>query len=713
MAEATPHFVLFETFGRASSAFAEIVNLEPRQQLQSLLDVPLTNGGRFVLLRAPRAGHGKTHLMSRIQQHFGGSHEFLPIYPVDSTRIDAATSLVDVLRRLTRPLPNNMSGLSTLDVLVRKMFATGFEPLVASGEVPSEDRAAALEALRNRPVDTFDFHHEQAVTAIWTRDHFEMLSSRITLELARRANTPIRETGWWVERLFKFAVTPLNDAARVSKIIQDAQEADPNTVLESLGALLSLLALVVRVVLISDDLEGFAANPAAALKFASYLATLRQCAERVDAIIAINYDVWDNAFIPGLSGGLIDRLLERVIDLRPLGRPEISALLEAHAPGQGERLLERVPIYVTHPRGVLHSASLEPEAKPAEAAKVEHVPSAPAAFEPVPLTSPVPLAPAAQLPEVAQPQVAKPLPKPVLAAEPAAASAPAPVAAETPVVEAKPAAAEKPVSKTLPAVDTAQPEVPVAVAKATELKIDKPAAAKLEPIEPLAPIGTAFKVDHGGRPDAIVIESDAKAESGLPPEAIVLPEKVFATGDDKPAAPAVPKPLSEEIFAEEADPRKPRGQANIVNIGRVHLPDASFLEELKKKAEEAHISVAPKPTAAPKPVVDKTPTAPVPREKTQEELDAEFFALLEGKPLPEPVSDKQPTALTKVQPKPLENDTTPVSLSDLEARMGASAQPAPKKETSTTEVKKDDATSSAPDEVDKVLEDLRKRTGDA
>lgn len=696
MAEATPHFVLFETFGRAASAFAEIVNQEPRQQLQSLLDVPLTNGGRFVLLRAPRAGHGKTHLMSRIQQHFGGSHEFLPLYPIDSTRIDASTSLVDVLRRLTRPLPNN-TGLSTLDVLVRKIFATGFEPLVASGEVPSEDRPAALEALRNRPVDTFDFHHEQAVTAIWTRDHFDMLSSRITLELARRANTPIRETGWWIERLFKFAVTPLNDAARVGKIIQDAQDADPNTVLESLGALLSLLALVVRVVLISDDLEGFAANPAAALKFASYLATLRQCAERVDAVIAINYDVWDNAFIPGLSGGLIDRLLERVIDLRPLGRPEISALLEAHAPGQGERLLERVPIYVTHPRGVLHAASHEPEVEaPAVAAKSGPA-AVPAEFEAVPLTSPVPLAPSSPLPEVPQTPIAKPLPTRVPAEETS--------------VKGEDESAEVPSStREVPPVQTEIPQ-PVEAKPETE-----PAQAEAQSIgnrgtaeEPASPAAT-FKIDGAPHAEASVTESDASPAAGLPSEEIVLPEKLFSNdAQESTSAPAAPQPLTGDVFAVESDPRRQRGQANIVSKEKVKLPSLEEIQAMIKQAEAAPITVVHKPTAPVKVTVDKTPTAPVTRQKTQEELDAEFFALLEGKPLPPSNADKQPTALTQVQPKALENNTTPISIEALQARMETGVgKPAAKKD-----AEKNDAEDVAADDVDKLVNDLRKRTGDA
>ena len=33
--------------------------------------VPVEKPGRCILLRAPRAGHGKTHLLSRIQHQLG------------------------------------------------------------------------------------------------------------------------------------------------------------------------------------------------------------------------------------------------------------------------------------------------------------------------------------------------------------------------------------------------------------------------------------------------------------------------------------------------------------------------------------------------------------------------------------------------------------------------------------------------------------------
>ena len=65
-----------------------------------------------------RAGHGKTHLATRLQYELGGTHEFIPLHAVGGSRIDASTVLDDTLRRLVRPLPA-AAGLTVMDLVVR------------------------------------------------------------------------------------------------------------------------------------------------------------------------------------------------------------------------------------------------------------------------------------------------------------------------------------------------------------------------------------------------------------------------------------------------------------------------------------------------------------------------------------------------------------------------------------------------------------------
>jgi hypothetical protein len=359
MASEHPFQTLFETLGRLPTAHAEAVNRRAFDTLRDILTVPVEKPGRCILLRAPRAGHGKTHLLSRIQHQLGASHEFIPLHAAFGCQIDASTVIDDTLRRLLRQLPA-AGGLCVLDLVTRRLFALALQPLVTSGEVPCQDREAALTALRARPIETFDFHHPHAVTAHWARENFEILGQRLSLELALRCNLPVREVAFWVDALFRFSATPAENPARLRLLTDAVHAGNPcdSVLMERLEALLGMLTLLMRVVLVADELEGFSTDETAALRFAALLGALRQSVERLDVILSLNLDVWDNAFLPKLSGGLADRLSEVVVELEALTEEEMFALLESRAPGMACQILSCIDRKQagTHARGVIRAA---------------------------------------------------------------------------------------------------------------------------------------------------------------------------------------------------------------------------------------------------------------------------------------------------------------------------------------------------------------------
>jgi hypothetical protein len=361
MASEHPFQTLFETLGRLPVAHAESVNRRAYEILYDILSVPLEKAGRCILLRAPRAGHGKTHLLSRIQHHLGANHEFIPLHAAFGCQIDAATVIDDAVRRLLRPLPAS-GGLCVLDLVTRRLFSAALQPLVSSGEVPCQDREAALNALRTRPIETFDFHHPNAVTAHWARENFEILGQRLSVELSQRCDLPVREVAFWVDALFRFAATPAENPSRLRSLTDAIHHGNPGeaVLMERLEALLGMLTQLMRVVLVADELEGFSTDESAALKLAAFLGSLRQSVERLDVILSLNQDIWENAFMPRLSGGLADRLSEVVVELEPLTEQEMVELLESRVPGLGTQVLSRIDHKEAgnHARGLIRAAGL-------------------------------------------------------------------------------------------------------------------------------------------------------------------------------------------------------------------------------------------------------------------------------------------------------------------------------------------------------------------
>jgi len=353
-----PFQVLFETLGRIPTASADVVNRRAFKVLSEILTVPVERAGRCILLRAPRAGHGKTHLLSRIQHKLGGSHEFVPLQSAFGCRIDAVSVTDDTLRRLVRPLPAS-GGLTVLDLLTRRLFSAALQPLVMSGEVPCQDREGAITGLRMRPIETFDFHHPNAVTARWASENFEVLGQRLSIELAQRCNLPVSGIAFWVNALFHFASSPLESSSRVRVLAEEVHNAS-GVEMERLESFLALVSILMRVVLIADDLEGFSTDETAALRLAAFLGTLRHSVERIDVILSLNQDIWENAFMPRLSGGLVDRLSEVIVDLDPLTEVEMEALLDSRVPGIGRRILERIEFNGSgiHARGLIQAAGL-------------------------------------------------------------------------------------------------------------------------------------------------------------------------------------------------------------------------------------------------------------------------------------------------------------------------------------------------------------------
>ncbi len=350
----------FEMLGQVPEVTTEKVNAEALEKLTQALTSRAGDRGRMVLLRSPRAGFGKTHLLMRLHQRVAHTHEFIPLEPSKGKYLDAQSVLDAVLRRFSRVLPAG-GGLTVLDLLARRILASGLESLVRSGEVPSQDRDSALQALQQRPVETFDFHNEEAVTAQWAMANFPLLGPRLTAELVERIHSGYRPVAWWVELLFRYSSVSTEQSSRNSSLFEtvfggESVETDMH---EKLVALLNLTGLVTSPVLILDEVEGFSSNPEAALQVATFLNALHQSCNKLALIISINGDVWETAFLPRLPCGLKDRLSDIIVDLKPMDKEAAASLLKDRAGSRAGAIMDTMDFDtgVVYARGLIREAS--------------------------------------------------------------------------------------------------------------------------------------------------------------------------------------------------------------------------------------------------------------------------------------------------------------------------------------------------------------------
>jgi len=296
----------------------------------------------------------------RLHQRLMRSHEFVPLEPSKGRYLNDELVLDAVLRKFSRMLPA-AGGLTLLDLLARRILAIGLEPLVRSGEVPSQDRDGALHALRMRPVETFDFHNDDAVTAQWAKANFALLGPRLTNQLAERLNARSRPVAWWVELLFRYSCAPLEQTGRNGSLFDTVfgDEISEAEMHERLVTFLNLAGLVINPVLVLDEVEGLSSCPEAGLELATFLNALHQSCQKLALIISVNGDVWQTAFLPRLPCGLKDRLNDIVVDLKPISKEDALSILRDRAGDRADAIAAVIDFdkEIMYPRGLVREAS--------------------------------------------------------------------------------------------------------------------------------------------------------------------------------------------------------------------------------------------------------------------------------------------------------------------------------------------------------------------
>ncbi|MDB6069767.1 MAG: hypothetical protein JWL81_938 [Verrucomicrobiales bacterium] len=303
--------------------------------------------GRVILLRAPRAGYGKSHLLSGLLQ---ADNAFVIPVEFDPEAKIAWKPLFDqVLACLHQTSPG--ASLSQLDDIARHTFASVNAGMILSGKVPCAVPEEAAATVRSRYRDLFDFAKKDQPVAQWFQDHFERLLPVGSPILSQETGLSETAATLWLRALcgysqagaekdpsrlgtlqwaLKQPTTPVHSSgapAHGFQFLQAPTEGD-TFFKEKLGELCRLAAADRPVVILLDHLDGFHGSSEKILRLANFLNDWRQLSGRVLFVLSVNQDLWTETFLKALPSALEDRLTGGQITLGGLSRETAEDLIK-------------------------------------------------------------------------------------------------------------------------------------------------------------------------------------------------------------------------------------------------------------------------------------------------------------------------------------------------------------------------------------------------
>ena len=274
-------------------------------------------GRPLLLLTAPRAGYGKTHLLGRVAAQAIGRAVAMPVIFRPDAEVSWSTVSAEALEAL-RLLETNADGWSKLREICAGVFASLVSRLVREGRLPCANAEQALKVLAGDPKELFRDGHGARIIGEWLRKNFGLL--RKPLADTARGVPGATHMDAWVEALFACALhgTP----ASVEGVVQLATASRPSFMLW-----LNLAAMWRPVVLFVDHLDGFYRHEQAGLKIATMVLELAGI-DSLHVVLSINQDLWQATFAHHLPSALEDRLTASQFLLRGLSQEDAEALVK-------------------------------------------------------------------------------------------------------------------------------------------------------------------------------------------------------------------------------------------------------------------------------------------------------------------------------------------------------------------------------------------------
>ena len=273
-------------------------------------------GKPLLLLTAPRAGYGKTHLLGRMAAVAESQAVAMPLV----FRSDTDVSWAGVSREaveILRHLPGKEQGWPRLRELCAGIFASMVLRLIRDGRLPCANPEQAMRVLASDPCDLFREGTAAKLIGDWLKKHYPQLRKALTDQARALPNAGSMDG--WVDALF--AGAHHGSMASLETVVALASGSRA-----AFELWLRLVTLWRPVVLFVDHLDGFYRQENAGLRIATMLLELAEV-ENVHVVLSLNQDVWQATFAHHLPSALEDRLTASQFLLRGLSADDAGELL--------------------------------------------------------------------------------------------------------------------------------------------------------------------------------------------------------------------------------------------------------------------------------------------------------------------------------------------------------------------------------------------------
>ena len=317
--------------------------------------------GRVILLKAPRAGYGKSHLLSRLQIADPLAFFVVPL-EFDPGETLSWKSLLDQVFQILHQ-PGNAGAPAPLDLVARRTFAMANAGMIRAGKIPCGEPETAAVSLEQRFAELFDFTNPEQEVARWFQENFERLLPVSSSLVSEETGLSKASALLWLRALCGYAQGGAGvDASRLSTLLWSLKQPDtaPGTPTsggmrflqattegdafykEKLGELCRLTAATRPLVVLLDHLDSFHGSSDKVLRLANFLSDWRRLSGRTRFVLSVNQDLWTQTFLKTLPSALEDRLTGSQITLGGISREAAEELIRLRLAAA------RVPEPVSH-----------------------------------------------------------------------------------------------------------------------------------------------------------------------------------------------------------------------------------------------------------------------------------------------------------------------------------------------------------------------------